>query len=153
SLTLFGMVGKQGLFCGTLSPRLANGLYPGGTKFIQQDSPSTISRAGAKVAEALHYLQMYHPALPANSRWIELGASPGGMTSELLARGYQVTAVDRAPLDPRLRHRENLTFVSADVATFQPKSGYSYDAILSDLNGDARESLQHVLRLLRNLRP
>ena len=44
--TLFCLVGKEGLFCGMQSPKFSNGLYPGGTKYISQNSPDTISRAG-----------------------------------------------------------------------------------------------------------
>ncbi len=149
--TLFCLVGKEGLFCGMQSPRESNGLYPGGTKYISQKSPDTISRAGAKVAEALHYLLM-HKALPSKgSHWLELGASPGGMTSELLARGYKVTAIDRAPLDKRLDRHANLTFGLLDVAAFMPNGSMRYDAILSDMNGDPRESIRQVGRLAQNL--
>ncbi len=151
--TLFCLIGKEGLFCGMQSPKQANGFYPGGTKYISQEAPETISRAGAKIAEALHYLLLYRPPLPEGSHWVELGASPGGMTSELLARGQRVTAVDRAPLDKRLDHHAGLHFSKADVSTFQPREGTRYDAILSDLNGDGNESIQHVIRLARYLKP
>jgi 23S rRNA (cytidine2498-2'-O)-methyltransferase len=150
--TLFCLVGKEGLFCGMQSPRLSNGLYPGGSKYIDQDSPDIISRAGAKIAEALHYLLMHHPVMPAGSHWLELGACPGGMTSELLARGQRVTAIDKAPLDKRLHGKPGLKFVHADVATFEPAPGTSYDALLSDLNGPPEESMDHVLRLSKWLR-
>jgi 23S rRNA (cytidine2498-2'-O)-methyltransferase len=103
--------GKEGLFCGMQSPRASNGLYAGGSKYIDQDAPDTISRAGAKIAEALHYLLLYRPPLAEGSHWLELGACPGGMTSELLARGQRVTAIDRAPLDKRLDGRPGLKFV------------------------------------------
>lgn len=150
--TLYCLVGKEGLFCGIQSPRESNGLYPGGTKYISQSSSSTISRAGAKVAEALHYLLMYRPALAGGSHWLELGASPGGMTSELLSRGYRVTAVDRAPLDPRLNKEKNLTFIKSDVATFQPRGEAKYDAMLCDLNGGGQESIQQVVRQSKYLK-
>lgn len=149
--TLFCLVGKEGLFCGMQSPKESNGFYPGGTKFISNDSPATISRAGAKIAGALHYLLMYRPVLPAGSHWLELGASPGGMTSELLARGYRVTAVDRAPLDKRLDKQRDLKFVRSDAATFQPDEDARYDAMISDLNGDGRDSIRHVIRLSKFL--
>jgi len=151
--TLFCMVGKEGLFCGMQSPQDCNGFYPGGTKFIRQNEPGTISRAGAKVAEALHHLRLYRMPPPEGAHWLELGASPGGMTAELLARKYQVTAVDRAPLDARLAHAPGLTQVSADAATFRPGKGVFYDALLSDMNGDAEESLKQVIRLARYLKP
>lgn len=151
--TLFCLVGKEGLFCGLQSPQNCNGFYPGGTKFIRQNAPGTISRAGAKIAEALHHLQLDRPPPPAASHWLELGASPGGMTTELLDRGYRVTAVDRAPLDPRLENARGLQAVVADAATFQPARGTSYDAILSDMNGDPLESITQVIRLAKHLRP
>jgi len=151
--SLFCLVGKDGLFCGVRSPAAAHGFYPGGTKFIRQNAPGTISRAGAKIAEALHQLRLYQKPPPAGSRWLELGASPGGMTAELLERGYQVTAVDRAPLDSRLDGVRGLRFVLADVATFRPETGVAYDVILSDMNGDPRESIARTIRLTKHLRP
>ena len=43
------------------------------------------------------------------------------MTSELLRRGFRVTAVDRAPLDSRLARVENLSFIHGDAfVTFRP---------------------------------
>ncbi|MFT4641349.1 MAG: 23S rRNA (cytidine2498-2'-O)-methyltransferase [Verrucomicrobiales bacterium] len=151
--SLFCLVGKEGLFCGMQSPRASNGLYAGGSKYIDKASPDTISRAGAKVAEALHYLLMHRPPLTKGSHWIELGASPGGMTSELLNRKQRVTAIDRAPLDKRLQKSSGLTFVKSDVGTFQPRDGTAYDAILSDLNGPPEESIAHVIRFSRYLKP
>ncbi len=150
--TLFCLVGKEGLFCGMQSPRASNGLYAGGSKFIDQDSPDTISRAGAKIAEALHYLLMHRAPLAEGGHWVELGACPGGMTSELLARGQRVTAIDRAPLDARLQGRPGLKFNLADVATFEPRGDVIFDAILSDLNGPPEESIAHVIRLSRSLK-
>jgi 23S rRNA (cytidine2498-2'-O)-methyltransferase len=150
--TLFVLVGKEGLYAGMATPRAANGFYPGGSRYIAQHEPETISRAGAKIAEALHYLRLNRPPLAAGSHWLELGACPGGMTSELLARGLKVTAIDRAPLDPRLRGREGLTFVHDDVVRFVPPSGVTYDALLDDMNGPSEESMGQVIRLSRFLK-
>lgn len=149
--TLFCLIGKEGLFAGMQSPQQSNGFYPGGTKFISQNAPDTISRAGAKIAEALHYLRLHRPPMKPGGHWLELGASPGGMTSELLKRGHRVTAIDRAALDPRLDREANLRFIHSDVASFRPPPATTFDALLSDLNGDSLESLQQVLRLSRNL--
>lgn len=151
--TLFCLVGKGGLFAGMISPKAANGFYPGGTKYISQNSEDTISRAGAKIAEALHYLRLYLPELRAGGRWLELGASPGGMTSELLKRGFRVTAVDRAVLDERLANAKNLEFLRRDVATFVPEKGSTYEAILSDMNGKPRDAFREVARLSVFLKP
>ena len=151
--SLFCLVGKEGLFCGLQSPKDSNGFYPGGTKFIRQNAPDTISRAGAKIAEALHHLQLDRPVPAPGSHWLELGASPGGMTAELLDRGYRVSAVDRAPLDARLENARGLQSVVADAAMFQPPLGTTYDALLSDMNGDPLESIAQVIRLAKHLRP
>jgi 23S rRNA C2498 (ribose-2'-O)-methylase RlmM len=149
--TLFCLLGREGLFAGVQSPRACGGFHPGGTKFIRQSGPGAISRAGAKIAEALHHLRLHRPPLPEKCHWLELGASPGGMTSELLARGHRVTAVDRAPLDARLRGAAGLAFVRQDAAAFRPRDGATFDALLCDLNGDALDSMRHVVRLAPSL--
>jgi 23S rRNA C2498 (ribose-2'-O)-methylase RlmM len=151
--TLFCLVGEEGLFCGLQNPRKSNGFHPGGTKFIRQNTPGMISRAGAKIAEALHHLALHRSVPTAGGHWLELGASPGGMTSELLNRNYRVTAVDRAPLDERLKNANGLQEVRMDAAAFNPPIGTMYDAILSDMNGDARDSIAQVARLSKNLLP
>jgi 23S rRNA (cytidine2498-2'-O)-methyltransferase len=146
--TLFCMVGPDGLFCGVQSPVKSNGFYAGGSRYISLSTPNTISRAGGKIAEALHYYKLYRPALPEGSCWLELGACPGGMTSELLARGYEVTAIDRAPLDRRLDKYPHLKFILADVATYEPEKGERFDALLSDMNGPPQEAIKQVIRLM-----
>jgi hypothetical protein len=145
--TLFCLVGREGLFAGMQSPREANGFYPGGSRYIAKDTPETISRAGAKIAEALHYLPLYRRPLNQGSRWLELGACPGGMTFELLQRHYQVTAIDVAPLDVRLHQHRGLSFVRSRVEDFTPEPGHSFHAILSDMNGPPQESIAQVIRL------
>jgi 23S rRNA (cytidine2498-2'-O)-methyltransferase len=150
--SLFAMVGEEGLFCGLHSPQRANGFHPGGTKFMRQSGPDAISRAGAKLAEALHHLALFRSVPESGCHWLELGASPGGMTAELLARGHRVTAVDRAPLDARLTGAAGLQELRMDVARFRPPAGRLYDAILCDMNGDARVAAAEVFRLAAHLR-
>lgn len=144
-LTLFALLGKEGLFCTVASPQSCRGFYAGGSKFISHNAPHSISRAGAKVAEALHFLRLFRPALPEQTLWLELGASPGGMTAELLERGFAVTAVDRAPLDPRVASHPRLEFFADNAATFMPPRDCLHDALLCDMNGDAEDSLAIVL--------
>jgi 23S rRNA C2498 (ribose-2'-O)-methylase RlmM len=151
--TLFCLVGKEGLFCGMATPKQASGFHPGGTKFISQNTEDTVSRAGAKIAEGLHFLSLHRPLPKEGTHWLELGASPGGMTSELLKRGYHVTAIDRAPLDARLSAYKGLTFLQDDAATFIPPRGARFDAILSDMNGSPRQAIAHVTRLMDFLKP
>lgn len=151
--TLFCLLGKEGLFCGISTPTAAGGIYPGGTKYISQSSEETVSRAGAKVAEALHFISMKRKLPYKGAHWLELGASPGGMTSELLKRGYEVTAIDRASLDPRLSGVNGLRFIREDVGQFIPPKGARYDAILSDMNGMPVQAIGHVTRLKDFLNP
>jgi len=151
--TLFCLLGKQGLFAGIQSPRLSHGFHPGGTKFIRRDAQTNISRAGAKIAEALHHMPLYHPVPPAGARWLELGASPGGMSSELLRRDYAVTAIDRATMDPKLHQHPGLQIISKDVSTYQPPAGSRFDALLCDMNGPVEQSFRQVIRLSTWLQP
>lgn len=149
--TLFALVGKEGLFCGMQGPRASNGFYPGGSKFISTSAPDTISRAGAKIAEALHYLGLHRAPQKQGSHWLELGACPGGMTSELLRREFRVTAIDLAALDKRLDDQAGLTFVRANVTDYRPGEQEKFDALLCDMNGPAAESVAQVVRLAGHL--
>ncbi|MFN5961915.1 MAG: SAM-dependent methyltransferase [Verrucomicrobiota bacterium] len=150
--SLYCLVGPGGLYAGMIKPREAGGFHPGGTKFIRQEGGETISRAGAKIAEALHWLRLYRPVPKPASHWLELGASPGGMTAELLRRKYRVTAVDRAPLDPKLRKTPGLRFYLQDCRTWRAPAGTVLDAVLCDMNGPAEASFATVLEQARALR-
>jgi len=146
------IVGRTGLYCGMHTPREANGFYPGGTRFIRQSGGEMLSRAGAKIAEALHHMRIVAAPVPKNAHWLELGASPGGMTSELLRHGHRVTAVDRAPLHETLRGVAGLEFLRADVGSWNPSAGSSFDALLCDMNGPAEAAFAQVVRLAPALR-
>jgi 23S rRNA C2498 (ribose-2'-O)-methylase RlmM len=126
-------------------------LYPGGVKFISHDSEDVISRAAAKIGEALHCLTLYRPLPPAEARWLELGAAPGGMTSELLKHGYHVTAVDSGLMDQRIRGHKNLTFVRTRVGSFEHDSPRRFHALLCDMNGEPLAALAEVIRLADTL--
>ena len=148
--SLYALVGEEGLICGVQCPREAGGFHAGGVKFIRQSGPDQVSRAGAKIAEALHQLRLYREAPTAGGEWLELGASPGGMTAELLDRGYRVTAIDRAPLDARLHGRVGLRVVQDDVARYRAEA--PVDAVLCDMNGDPLAAMRQVARLAGHLR-
>lgn len=151
-LTMFILLGKEGLFASVSTPRECGGFFAGGSKHISHRAAHSISRAGAKVAEALHFLRLHRPPLAESCHWLELGASPGGMTSELLERGYRVTAVDRAPMDARVASHPRLLSFAENARTFQPPRGMLYDALLCDMNGSAEESLEVVIGKISCLR-
>jgi len=148
---VYVLAGRTGLFCGLQTPRDANGFYPGGTRFIRQSGDEVLSRAGAKIVEALHHMRLHGGAPAAGARWLELGASPGGMTSELLRRGYHVSAIDRAPLAPELDGVAGLEFFRADVARWKPPTAVRFDAMLCDMNGPADVAFGEVTRLAGSL--
>lgn len=150
--SLFVLVGKEGLFAARATPQECRGFYAGGSKLISHRAAHSISRAGAKVAEVLHLLPLWHPAPAVGAHWLELGASPGGMTAELLERGYRVTAVDRALMDPRIAAHPQLDFHAIDVRDFRAPSGVKFDALLCDMNGEAEQSLELVIGHLRDLK-
>jgi len=149
---LFCMVGVGGLYAGMASPRECNGFYPGGILHLPKSAGTSISRAGAKIAEALHHAALHGEPPEKGSHWLELGASPGGMTLELLNRGHSVTAIDRAPLDPRLADAAGLEFYQQDVSVWHAKRGRKFDALLCDMNGDPLEAFAQVMRLSTCLR-
>lgn len=149
--SLFCLVGREGLYAGMASPRECNGFYPGGTKFINTSSPTSISRAGAKIAEALHVLRLYRKVPSDGARWLELGAAPGGMTAELLERNYRVSAVDSARMDERVIRHPRLAFFNTPIADFTPSERAQYDAMLCDMNNEPKVAMDHVVRLSKNL--
>lgn len=150
---VYVLLGRTGMFCGLHAPLRANGFHPGGTRYIRQSGEGVPSRAGAKVAEALHHMALFAEVPAAPVHWLELGACPGGMTAELLRRGYRVTAIDRAPLDRTLDGARGLDFIRADVAMWKPPADAVYGAMLCDMNGPAEMAFSQVSRLALRLRP
>jgi hypothetical protein len=150
---LYCLLGPEGLYAGMATPREANGLAPGGARPVGHGAPEAISRAGAKIEEALDALRLHRPPPPKGAHWLELGASPGGMTRALLARQYRVTAVDRAPLDARLDGAPGLTFCQVDAPAFRAPPSVVFDALLCDLNGSARAAMAAAVRQAASLRP
>jgi 23S rRNA (cytidine2498-2'-O)-methyltransferase len=80
------------------SPAKSSPVPNGEWRFVE-DREGPPSRAYLKLWEALTRLGR-HPA--PGERCLDLGASPGGWTWALARLGARVTAVDKAPLDPRV---------------------------------------------------
>ena len=59
--------------------------------------PQAISRAWLKMEEALRWAQL---PIPQGARWAEIGSAPGGSSQALVERGYYVTGIDPAVMDP-----------------------------------------------------
>ena len=150
---VIALVGPKGVQAGITTPRRAKSFYPGGIRFVRQEGDAVVSRAGAKIVEGLTLLSLCHaaPDPGESTHWLELGASPGGMTAELLTRGYKVTALDRAPLAPQLKNHPRLNFRKEDVASYSPSSDIFFGGLLCDMNGSWQRSAHEVMRLTRYL--
>jgi len=119
--------------------RLGGEILPTGTLRLPPGTGHVESLPGYEVGA--WWVQDAAAAVPAGllgrpANVVDLCAAPGGKTAELLARGIQVTAVDRSPA--RLtRLAENLrrlglesTLVMADAATWRPAE--PVEAVLLD---------------------
>jgi 23S rRNA (cytidine2498-2'-O)-methyltransferase len=78
---------------------------------------------------------------------VDLGASPGSWTYVALARGANVTAVDRAPLRADLMRHADLRFVRGDAFTFVPDQ--PVDWLLCDVIAAPERSIDLLLSWLR----
>ena len=96
------------------SPTKSTPFANGECRFVE-DRAGPPSRAYLKLWEALTRLGV-HPG-PGDD-CLDLGASPGGWTWVLANLGATVTAVDRAPLDPRVAGLPGVTQVVDDAFSF-----------------------------------
>lgn len=85
-------------------------------QFIE-DKENPPNRAYLKLWEALTILQRKPTR---NETVIDLGASPGGWTSVMQSFGTLITAVDKAPLDPRIANLPGVTFEQGSAFGFEP---------------------------------
>ncbi len=109
-----------------------------------------ISRAECKLLEAF---TVFGVALRPRMRALDLGASPGGWTRALAARGLEVTAVDPAALDARVAALPNVRHARQTAQAFMRGDGDTYDLIASDMKIDAQRSLSILFDLLPKLKP
>lgn len=95
----------------------------------------------------------------AGQLWLDLGASPGGITESLVNFGAQVVAVDRAPLHPRLHSNKSIHFLQDNISDMkiqkinQKTDSRSFDGIVCDMNGPPLIASQAILRLTRLIKP
>ncbi len=103
------------------------------------------------------------PSRPLSGQlWLDLGASPGGITEALFQLGSRVIAIDRAPLHARLHEipeiiflRENAVEASVDriVDAARSVKSVQIDGIVCDMNGPPQTAAHSVLRLTPLLKP
>lgn len=115
----------QMLASGTCSSPFANGEFE-----FEEDKEGPPSRAYRKLWEAL-ILAGVRPG--PGDRCIDAGASPGGWTWALAGLGAEVTAIDRAALEPRIAALPNVKVLRHDAFTLKPEDFGPVDWLFSDV--------------------
>lgn len=111
------------------SPTTAEPVPDGAWRF-EEDRQGPPNRAYLKLWEALTRLGT---APGPGDRCLELGASPGGWTHVLAGLGADVEAIDKAPLDPRVSARPNVTERLESAFGLDPAAEGPVDWLFSDV--------------------
>lgn len=82
-------------------------------------------------------------------RCLEVGASPGSWTWVLQQLGAEVTAVDRAELDPEIAKLDNVRFLKKDAFSLGPEEFPHLDWVFSDVICYPSKLLQWVEKWLK----
>lgn len=122
-------------YVGVADASLCLSTWPGGERRFRKEE-ARISRSEFKLLEAM---EAFGLALPRTGTALDLGAAPGGWTRILLEHGLQVTAVDPAGLDARLRDHPRLRHVRATAEQFIPDAA-AYAVIVNDMRMSAERS-------------
>jgi len=123
--------------------------WAGGVRRFARE-PDQISRSEFKLLEAL---ELFAIATPARGVALDLGAAPGGWTRVLRQRGLYVTAVDPAPLDPRLAHDRAIRYRPLTAQEYLAAGPDTFDLIVNDMRMDARDSARLMVAYARYLAP
>lgn len=105
--------------------------WPQGQCFFIEDKQNPPNRAYLKLWEALSLLQK----IPKHGETaLDLGASPGGWTYVMQSLGTNVTAVDKAELDPKIAALPGVNYLKQSAFAIDPTTLESpYDWVLSDV--------------------
>ncbi len=104
--------------------------YPGGL-FPLALPTDAASRAFLKFEEGLRWADF---PIGVGSRCVDIGASPGGGSQALLARGAEVLGVDPAEIDPRLLVNPNFTHLRGKINQLKRKLFRKSRWFLTDMN-------------------
>jgi 23S rRNA (cytidine2498-2'-O)-methyltransferase len=113
--------------------------FPNGEVQFVEDRTGPPNRAYLKLWEALVRLRRWPQP---GERCLDLGASPGGWTWVLAKLGAHVTAIDKAPLEPRIGAMAGVEWRGESAFALQPESVGPVDWLFSDI-------IAYPTRLLR----
>jgi 23S rRNA (cytidine2498-2'-O)-methyltransferase len=102
---------------------------PNGEYEFNEDKTGSPNRAYLKLWE---FFTRYGVAPKRGAHCLDLGASPGGWSLVLASLGAKVTAVDRAPLDPKVSANKLINYQSGSMFSLSPDKLSSYSWIFSD---------------------
>jgi 23S rRNA (cytidine2498-2'-O)-methyltransferase len=126
------------------APRCSSRFAHGEVAFVE-DRTGPPSRAYLKLWEAFTLIgERPGPG----HRCVDLGASPGGWTWVVASLGAQVTAFDRAPLDPRVARMPGVRGEQRDAFSVAPDAVGPVDWLLCDVACYPERLLELVQRWL-----
>jgi 23S rRNA (cytidine2498-2'-O)-methyltransferase len=95
-----------------------------------QESEIPPGRAYLKLWEILTRIGQWPKA---GDRCLDLGACPGSWTWVLQQLGAQITAIDRAPLDPKIAQLPGVSFLKKDAFSTKPEELAGIDWVFCDV--------------------
>jgi 23S rRNA (cytidine2498-2'-O)-methyltransferase len=104
--------------------------WPGGIIPLTMP-PHAVSRAWLKMEEALQWSQL---PIPQGARWVELGSAPGGASQAMLDRGFEVTGVDPAAMDPKVLEHPRFQHIRRRVAAVRRRDLRKVRWLTADMN-------------------
>lgn len=104
--------------------------FPNGEVQFVEDKTGPPNRAYLKLWEALVRLRRWPQP---GERCLDLGASPGGWTWVLAKLCASVTAIDKAPLDPRIAAMPGVEWRGESAFALEPESVGPVDWLFSDI--------------------
>jgi 23S rRNA (cytidine2498-2'-O)-methyltransferase len=140
---------RHGVVLGSAEAQDTLSDWPGGRVRLRAGDDQ-ISRAALKLEEAA---LVFGLKLEGPGAAIDLGASPGGWTRVLAARGYRVIAVDPARLDPAVARLRGVEHRKETAQTFFAKLPSAVEVIVNDMRLDAVESAEIMLDAAPHLKP
>ena len=111
------------------SPSKTSPFVNGEPRFVE-DKSGPPSRAYLKLWEGLTRLG-HHPG--PGDRCLDLGAAPGGWTWVIAQLGAEVTAVDKAPLDPAIAAHPGVNFRPESAFSLDPRQESPVTWLFSDV--------------------
>lgn len=127
SIGAFSLLDKNTLIYSTKRLRK----WPQGKCYFIEDKINPPNRAYLKLWEALTLLEKYPRS---GDTVLDLGASPGGWTYVMQSLGAYVTAVDKAPLDPKIAQLPHINYLQQSAFAIDPMQlDQNYDWVLSDV--------------------